>query len=157
MTQLHFYRVSNSPFVPVLAALLRRYVDNGLRTIVRGVSLQRMEKMDKELWSIPGDGFLPHGMANSAYEAEHPILMTVEKRVIGPADGLVAIDGAEVELEEASEFKRISFVFEREASDELNSARKHWKLFSDSEHPMQYWNYEDGRWAKVAEANAPAS
>lgn len=157
MTQLHFYRVSNSPFVPVLAALLRRYVDNGLRTVVRGVSLQRMEKMDKELWSIPGDGFLPHGMANSAYEAEHPILMTVEKRVIGPADGLVAIDGAEVELEEASEFKRISFVFEREASDELNSARKHWKLFSDSEHPMQYWNYEDGRWAKVAEANAPAS
>ena len=157
MTQLHFYRVSNSPFVPVLAALLRRYVDNGLRTVVQGVSLQRMEKMDKELWSIPGDGFLPHGMANSAYEAEHPILMTVEKRVIGPADGLVAIDGAEVELEEASEFKRISFVFEREASDELNSARKHWKLFSESEHPMQYWNYEDGRWAKVAEANAPAS
>ena len=157
MTQLHFYRVSNSPFVPVLAALLRRYVDNGLRTVVRGVSLQRMEKMDKELWSIPGDGFLPHGMANSAYEAEHPILMTVEKRVIGPADGLVAIDGAEVELEEASEFKRISFVFERGASDELSSARKHWKLFSESEHPMQYWNYEDGRWAKVAEANAPAS
>ena len=157
MTQLHFYRVSNSPFVPVLAALLRRYVDNGLRTVVRGVSLQRMEKMDKELWSIPGDGFLPHGMANSAYEAEHPILITVEKRVIGLADGLVAIDGAEVELEEASEFKRISFVFEREASDELNSARKHWKLFSESEHPMQYWNYEDGRWAKVAEANAPAS
>ena len=157
MTQLHFYRVSNSPFAPVLAALLRRYVDNGLRVIVRGVSLQRMEKIDKELWSVPGDGFLPHGMANCDYEAEHPVLITVERRVAGPADGLVAIDGAEVELEEASEFKRISFVFERETSDELSSARKHWKLFSEAGHPMQYWNYENGRWSKAAEANAPAS
>ena len=157
MTQLHFYRVSNSPFVPVLAALLRRYVNSGLRTVVRGVSLQRMEKIDKELWSFPGDGFLPHGMANCTYEAEHPILITVEKRAAGSADGLVAIDGAEVELEEANDFKRISFVFEERASDELNSARKHWKLFSKSGHPMQYWNYKNGRWTKAAEANAPTS
>ena len=157
MTQLHFYRVGNSPFVPVLAALLRRYFDSGLRTVVRGVSLQRMEKIDKELWSNPGDGFLPHGMANCAYEAEHPILLTTEKRVAGSADGLVAIDGAQVGLEEANDFKRISFVFERQVSDDLNSARKHWKLFSDSGHPMQYWDYEDSRWTKAAEANAPAN
>ncbi len=157
MTQLHFYRVSNSPFVPVLAALLRRYFDSGLRTIVRGVSLQRMEKIDKELWSIPGDGFLPHGMANCAYAAEHPILVTIEKRVVGPADGLVAIDGAQVGLEEANDFKRISFVFEGQVSDELSSARKHWKLFSDSGHPMQYWDYKNGRWTKAAEVNAPTS
>ena len=157
MTQLYFYRVSNSPLVPVLAALLRRYVASGLRTIVRGVSLQRLEKIDKELWSVPGDSFLPHGLASCAYEAEHPILMTVEKRGIRPADGLVAIDGAQVDLEEANDFKRISFVFEKHVSDELNSARKHWKLFSGSGHPMQYWDYENGRWMKAAEANAQTS
>ena len=155
MTQLYFYRVRNSPLVPVLAALLRRYVDSGLRTVVRGASLQRMEKLDKELWSIPGESFLPHGMAGSAYDGEHPVLITTEKRGIRPTDGLVVIDGAQVEPEEANDFKRISFVFEEHISNELNSARKHWKLFSNSGHPMQYWDFDNGRWKKVAEANTP--
>ena len=157
MTQLYFYRVSNSPLVPVLAALLRRYVDSGLRTVVRGASLRRMEQVDKDLWSIPGDGFLPHGMAGCDYEAEHPVLLTVEKSSNQDADGLVAIDGAQVEPGEADDFKRISFVFEEHVSSDLNSARKHWKQFSDAGHPMQYWDYENGRWKKVAEANVPAS
>ena len=155
MTQLYFYRVSNSPLVRVLAALLRRYVDSGLRTVVRGASLRRMERLDKDLWSFPGDGFLPHGMAGCAYEAEHPILLTVEKHGDQAADGLVAIDGAQVEPEEANNFMRISFVFEGHVSSELNSARKHWKLFSDAGHPMQYWDDENGRWNKVAEENGP--
>lgn len=154
MALANFYQISGQPPEDALTAILRKSLSSGLTVAVRGVSEPRMQALDKRLWCRPGDSFLPHGMAGGEFDSEQPVLLTADSAYTGAADSLVSIDGAKVGVEELSKFKRVSLIFEKRNPDDLNSARSHWKKFSETGCPLYYWSDETGSWKLKASENA---
>ena len=87
MGTVFFYHLSRDPLEATLATLLGKARQAGWRVAVRGVESERLKRLDEMLWQAGGDGFLPHGLAGGAQDADHPILLTCEA---GPPTGPIA-------------------------------------------------------------------
>ena len=65
---------------------------------------------------------------------------------------LMAVDGAEVGLEEARAFERVCLLFEGADPAAVEAARGQWRRLTEGGVPAVYWSEESGSWAKKAES-----
>ena len=73
-----FYHLTQRPLEATLPMLLTKALQAGWRVAVRGRDAGRMAWLDEKLWLGPEDGFLPHGLAGGAHEADQPVLLTTQ-------------------------------------------------------------------------------
>lgn len=152
MAAAWFYHLTRSPVETTLQMLLPKALGAGWRIVVRGTDRAALERLDTVLWQ--GDGFLPHGLAGGPHDAEQPVLLTTEAEAPNGAACLMAVDGAEVSIEEAKGFERVCLLFEGADAAAVEAARAQWKRLTEGGLPAVYWSEESGSWAKKAESGS---
>lgn len=145
-----FYHLTRRPLEQTLPVLLGKAREAGWRIAVRGPDAGRLDWLDEKLWQGPDDGFLPHGVAGGAHDADQPILLTTGAAANDPAC-LMTVDGAEVTPEEVQALERVCILFDGHDPEALGRARSQWKALTDAGCSAQYWSEESGRWEKKAE------
>lgn len=153
MAEVFFYHLTRTPLEVTLPDLLEKTLSRDWKAVVRGTSAQRLEWLDKVLWTASDDSFLPHGLAGGEQDADQPILLTTSNETPNLADILMAVDGAEVDVNEVSDFSRVCIIFDGNDEVALNGARAQWKTLTDAGVPATYWSQESGNWAKKASKN----
>ncbi len=151
MGAAYFYHLTRSPFDQALPQLLERALGAGWRVAVRGQDEDRLRWLDEKLWLGPEDGFLPHGLAGGAYDAQQPVLLTTGAAANDPACWML-IDGATPDPAEIKATDRTCILFDGHNEAALNTARGQWKTLVDAGCAATYWSEESGRWEKKAES-----
>ncbi len=144
-----FYHLTESPLEATLPMLLTKSRQAGWRVLVRGPA-PLLQRLDQVLWEGDPDGFLPHGMAGGAHDADQPILLGDV-----PADGfdcVMSVGGAAITSSEVGLAQRVCVLFDGADGEALQTARDQWKGLTGEGCQAQYWAQDDGRWVKKAEA-----
>lgn len=144
-----FYHMTTQPVEVTLPMLLGKARGAGWRVVVRGRTAGLLDRLDEQLWM--GEGFLAHGRAGGAYDADQPILLTQDPDRPNGATCLVSVDGADIAPEEVESSDRVMVLFDGQDGDAVARARVQWKALTDSGCQAQYWAQDGGRWEKRAE------
>ena len=151
MGAAYFYHLTRRPLEVALTELLEAARKRDMRVAVRGPELARLAWLDEKLWASPEDGFLPHGMAGGAHDADQPVLLTTGAASNG-ATCLMSVDGAEVTVDEVGTLDRVCVLFDGNDPAALDVARGQWKALTGAGAAAQYWSEESGKWEKKAES-----
>lgn len=152
MGAVYFYHLTERPLEATLPILLEKSVAAGWRVELRGVTPERADWLDAQLWQGGArESFLPHGRAGGTHDADQPILLTHAGQGAPGASCLVAYDGAELSPEEVAGAARAMILFDGRNEAAVQVARGQWKTLTDAGCAAQYWAYEGG-WIKKAEA-----
>lgn len=144
--EVFFYHMTLTPLEATLPVLLTRSLQNDWRVVVRGRNVQQLNWLDEKLWLEPEDGFLPHGRAGGAHDADQPVLLTDGTDIPNSADALISIGGAEVTADEMTEMTRVSILFDGNDPDAVAHARSQWKAVVAAGCTAKYWSQDSGRW-----------
>ena len=154
MGAVFFYHLTRQPLEAVLPTLLARAQGAGWRVAVRGGTEQRMDWLDDKLWLGPEDQFLPHGRAGGPFDADQPVLLTTGAAA-NDAACVMAVDGAEVSVEEVTALERVCVLFDGNDPAAVEAARGQWRTLTEAGCAAQYWSQDSGQWQKKAESPAP--
>lgn len=146
-----FYHLTQRPLVDTLRMLLTKSRANGWNVVVRGAHAEGLEALDKALWLGAEDGFLPHGIAGGAQDADQPILLTTAADAPNAPHCVMSVHGAEVSADEIAALDRVCILFDGDDEQALNVARGQWKALKEAGASAQYWSEESGSWEKKAE------
>jgi DNA polymerase III subunit chi len=146
-----FYHLSRKSLAETLVMLLGKSLDNRWRVAVRGTDASALAALDQALWRGPEDGFLPHGMAGGAQDADQPVLLTTTADAPNQPNCVMSVHGAEVSAEEVGALDRVCILFDGMDEAAVAHARTQWKALKDAGASAQYWSEESGRWEKKAE------
>lgn len=149
MPAARFYHLTDIQPEGLLPSLIARAFEAGMTVALRGTDRDRMAALDLALWSW--DGFVPHGMAGGAHDADQPVLMvwdtTPAPNLPNAPKCLIALDGCDVGLDEAQTLERVLILFDGSDPAALDVARGQWRALTGAGVPAEYWNRESGRWA----------
>ena len=154
MGAAYFYHLTRRPLEATLPVLLDRARHAGWRVAVRGTDVGRMAWLDEKLWLGPEEGFLPHGLAGGAHDADQPILLTTECTIPNAAVCLMTVEGAEVAPDEVASLQRTCILFDGNDPSSVELARAQWRTLTGARCSAQYWSQETGPWTKKAESAA---
>ena len=150
MGMVLFYHHMRGTVEETVATLLTRAISQGWRVMLRGTDAGRLERLDARLWTDPPDGFLPHGQAGGAHDADQPVLIGTGAAVNG-ARALLLVDGALASVEEAAAMERVWLLFEGADAAAVEAARGEWRRLTGAGVAAQYWSDAGGRWAMQTE------
>lgn len=151
MGAAYFYHLTRRPLADTLMMLLGKSLENGWKVAVRGTDQAGLEALDASLWLGPQEGFLPHGIAGGAQDADQPVLLTTSADAANGPQCVMAVHGAEVTAEEVAKLDRVCILFDGNDEVALGKARAQWKSLKDAGASAQYWSEDSGRWEKKAE------
>ncbi|MEL7026454.1 MAG: DNA polymerase III subunit chi [Pseudomonadota bacterium] len=145
-----FYHLTRSPVENTLGVLLPKALSAGWRVAVRCPNEDVLDRLDEALWR--GDGFLPHGRAGGAHDADQPVLLTTATRAANDPNCLMVLGQSEIATEEVNTLDRVCLLFEGADPTAVEAARTRWKRLTEAGVSAVYWSEETGSWVKKAEA-----
>lgn len=152
MGAAYFYHLTDTPLDATLPMLIGKAREAGWRVLVRGTDPDLLKRLDEQLWQGADDGFLPHGLAGGAHDADQPVLLGDV-----PSDGfacVMSVAGADVTPDEVGAAERICILFDGQDEAAVQTARGQWKTLTIAGCAAQYWAQEGGRWTKKAESGS---
>ena len=155
MSEVFFYHLLQQSLEQVLPLLLEKTLQRDWRAVVQAGSAERVESLDKLLWTWRDDNFMPHARAGDARFADsaahQPIWLTSGDDRPNNAQALFLVDGA---MREAFDgFVRCVVIFDGRDGDALANARSHWKKLQAAGHTLTYWQQNAAKkWEKQATA-----
>ena len=157
MTEIGFYHLTRSPLGQALPRLLEKALVAGHHVVLRGSDEERLEHLNRNLWTYENDSFLPHGGKGDGEAGRQPIWLTTTVENPNGASVLVLVDGAAAD--DLAGYARCLELFDGNDADQLDGARRRWKAVLAAGHVCTYWQQtERGGWTKAHEAGrAPAS
>lgn len=150
MPLVMFYHLMRGTVEDTAAVLLPRALARGWRAMLRGTDEGRLDRLDLRLWTVPEDGFLPHGREGGPRDADQPVLLGTGAAVNG-AQALLLVDGAVASLDEARAMERVWLLFEAADPAAVEAARGEWRRLTGAGIAAQYWDDESGRWQMKTE------
>lgn len=151
MSAVYFYHLTHSTLDATLPMLVSKARGAGWRVLVRSPNLPLLDRADELLWGGAPDGFLPHGRAGGANDADQPVLLA-ETASVDAFDCLMCIGGDALNAEEVGAVERTCVIFDGHDGDALTQARGQWKALTDAGCKAQYWAQGDGTWIMKAES-----
>lgn len=151
MGKAMFYHLTQRPLETVLLQLLERIGGQGWRVAIKGMASNRLEWLDQKLWLGPEEGFLAHGLAGGAHDADQPVLLTLEDSFPNGPQVLMSIDGAEVSAPQVQAMERVCILFDGHSAPAMATARDQWRALTEAGVAAEYWSEESGRWEKKRE------
>ena len=147
--EIYFYHLERRSLEQVLPTLLERSLERGWRAAVQAASVERVEALNTLLWTYREESFLPHGTASDGSPAAHPIYLTATDENPNGAQVRFLVDGAE--LDDASPYARVVFIFDGRDDDAVARARAAWQAAKAKGHLVSYWQQDaEGHWQKKA-------
>lgn len=147
-----FYHLTQRPLADTLRMLLEKSLANGWRVAVRGTDRAGLAQLDEALWLEPKEAFLPHGLEGGPFDAAQPVLLQTGMDSVNGAACLMAVQGAEIGVEETRTLERVCVLFDGHDDAALARARSQWKALTGAGIAAQYWSEQSGRWEKMAQS-----
>lgn len=148
MTELGFYHLTRSGLDQALPRLLEKIRAAGHRVVLRAADEERLDQLDRLLWTFRNDSFLPHGTSHDGHGAAQPIWLTTGTDTPNAASVLVLIDGAEAA--DASSFERVLELFDGRDTEAVARARARWRWAEGQGMERVYWQQDErGRWQRA--------
>ena len=142
-----FYHLTRTPLEPALGRLLLRILEAGRRVIVRASSNERVEALNRALWTFDPASFLPHGSAADGDAELQPVYLTMGEERPNGADVLVLVDGAEADP--APPFERCLYLFDGRDPEAVRAARAVWKRWRERGLKLVYWQQGERGWQRA--------
>jgi DNA polymerase-3 subunit chi len=148
MVEVGFYQLQRSALEPALARLLEKVLASGQRAVVRTSSPDRVEALNRALWTFGQGSFLPHGSRDDGHAEDQPVFLTASADHPNGATVLVLVDGAEAEP--ASPFERCLYLFDGNDGQAVEQARALWRQWRARGAKVTYWQQtERGGWQQA--------
>jgi DNA polymerase-3 subunit chi len=141
-----FYHLTRSALEPALGRLLERVLDNGVRAVVRAASAERAEAINRALWQVGRDSFLPHGSRADGNAEDQPVFLTDREDYPNGAQVLVLVDGAEAD---PAAFRRCLYLFDGKDEQAVERARDLWRRWRERGLALTYWQQTERGWQKA--------
>ena len=148
MSEVLFYHLTQSPVEATLPSLLEKSLERDWTVCIRGASQERMEALDRHLWTFREDSFLPHGLDTSEHSGLQPIVLTTKNGPHDGADVLMLIDGVWEDPEVAKQYQRVCAFFDGNDPDAVSESRSQWTTYKDAGIEVKYWAQENGSWTQ---------
>ena len=149
MAEIGFYHLTRSSLEEALPRLLEKAYAAGQRAVVRVGDAERLELLNRTLWTYDKESFLPHGTRSDGHPERQPIYLTVGSENPNGATLLFLVDGAEAS--DASGFARCFDLFDGADPEAVERARGRWRAAVAQGHSCVYWQQNDrGGWTKAA-------
>jgi DNA polymerase-3 subunit chi len=146
VTEIGFYHLTRTGPDQALPALLGRTLGGGERAVVRCLSPERVEALDRLLWECKEPDWLPHGSERTGNAELQPIWLTTSEECPNGARFLFLLDGAEAA--EPGAWARIFDLFDGQDEAALAAARRRWTAAKSAGHAATYWRQGERGWAK---------
>ena len=149
VTEVYFYHLERRTLEEVLPTLLERSLERGWRAAVQATSEERVEALDTLLWTYREESFLAHGTARNGHVEAHPIYLTSGGDNPNGAQVRFLVDGAE--LDDASPYTRVVYMFDGRDEAAVAQARAEWQKAKAHGFSVSYWQQDsEGRWQQKA-------
>lgn len=150
MTEVGFYHLTRSTLETALPRLLEKAYAAGRKVVVRVGDPERLEPLNRALWTYGNASFLPHGTRTDGDPERQPIYLTAEQDNPNGADLLVLVAGAEAP--DLAAFERCLDLFDGKDEVALAHARERWRQVLAQGHKLVYWQQNaQGGWIKAME------
>lgn len=150
MAEVGFYHLTRSTLEDALPRLLEKAYATGQRILVRAGDAERVELLNRHLWTYAKESFLPHGTRADGFAEEQPIFLTAGADNPNGARLLVLVDGAPAT--DLAGFDRCLDLFDGGDPEAVERARARWREALGRGHRCVYWQQDErGRWIKAAE------
>jgi DNA polymerase-3 subunit chi len=150
LTEVGFYHLTRSTLEEALPRLLEKAYAVGMRAVVRVGDPERLELLNRALWTYSKDSFLPHGAKGDGYPERQPIWLTGEAENPNGATLLVLVE--DPPAPDLAEYARCLRLFDGGDPAAVERARERWREALAQGHRCVYWQQNDrGGWAKAAE------
>jgi DNA polymerase III subunit chi len=150
-----FYHLTRTALEPALGRLLERVLASGQRAVVVASSPERVEALNRALWTFGRDSFLPHGTRDDGFAEDQPVFLTAEADYPNGATVLVLVDGAE--LEPPPQFARCLCLFDGNDEAAVAQARALWRKRQALGEALTYWQQTERGWQKAMAATEAAA
>ncbi len=145
--EIGFYHLTRSSLEEALPRLLEKILAAGHRVVLRARSRERLEQLDRHLWTYRRDSFLPHGTRADGFAERQPVYLTTEIENPNRATVLVLVEGAPHEGLEG--FERVLDLFDGSEPEAVEGARRRWREARAAGHHVVYWQQDErGRWRR---------
>lgn len=147
MTTVQFYHLTTTPLERALPKLLERALSGGYRVCLVAQSDERVEQLNKLLWTYDPVSFLPHGSDKDEQPENQPILISTGIEPVNSANLLVVTDGRSVDQ---PKFERILDVFDGNDPQATVAARARWTEYKNAGYELTYFSQNvQGGWQKA--------
>jgi len=149
LSEYGFYHLTRSSLDQALPRLLEKALESGKRVVLRTTEPERLDQLDRLLWTYRPDSFLPHGSAADGHGALQPIWLTTGMDRPNEATILVVVDGAAAD--DARGFERVLELFDGRDPEAVQAARQRWRWAEGEGMERVYWQQDErGRWQRAA-------
>jgi DNA polymerase III subunit chi len=153
MIEYGLYHLTRTALEPALGRLLERVLASGQRAVVVASSPERVQALNRALWTFGRDSFLPHGSREDGFAEDQPVFLTDHADYPNGAAVLVLVDGAEVEP--PPQFTRCLYLFDGNDEAALTQALALWHRLRESGASLTYWQQTERGWQKAIETADP--
>jgi DNA polymerase III subunit chi len=147
LTEIGFYHLTRSTLEDALPRLLEKAYVGGSRVVVRVGDPERLELLNRALWTYGKDSFLPHGTRADGFAEVQPIYLTTQIENPNAASILALVHDAEAP--DLASFGRCLDLFDGGDPEAVSRARARWRAAAAAGHGCVYWQQsERGGWTK---------
>ena len=144
--ELSFYHIASGNLASAVVKLLEKIYSTGKRCIFYSPIPDRVQLIDKTLWTFSTNAFIPHGGKSLGFADQQPIYFTSE--IENPNNATVAVFVDSFDYKNWSDkFEKILFVFEDPNAAE--AASKIYKDLKNCGENVNYWKQSAKGWEKV--------
>lgn len=149
MPEYGFYHLTRTPVEQALPKLLEKMLATGKPTLIRLGLKERLELIDRALWTYEPDSWLPHATLSEPFSEHQPILLTTQSNGNpNHAAYLVLIDQADATG--AEDFERVLELFDGNDQRAVQAARERWSWAKSAGFTLVYWQQnERGGWQRA--------
>lgn len=151
MTTIQFYHLLSTSRERAVPKLMEKALGSGARVVMLLPEAGALKQMSDALWTANDNGFLPHGTAEDAQAADHPIVLALNETNPNGAGILCVLNGSKVES--AGTYEKVLDVFDGADEAAVSAARERWAHYKTQGFTLQYVKQQPGGgWKIEAEA-----
>src|ERR1043166_2434969 len=137
MTEIRFYHLAHTNLEQALPELLEKVLQKNGRAVVMASSNERVETLNRLLWTYKDHSFLPHGSRADGHAPDQPVWLTDADENPNGAKFLFLTDGAR--SEKLKDFDMVCEIFEEAHEGAVEAARARWSEYKNSGFSLTYW------------------
>lgn len=128
--------------------LLEKIFLSGSRAVFFSPITERVDIINKTLWTYSTNAFIPHGDKRMGFEEQQPIYFTDVFKNPNNASILVLVDTFDLTNKEYENFEKIMLIFED--ISKVDEIEKVYRSLKDNGKNVNYWKQSPKGWEKLS-------
>ena len=142
------YQSISGNLAGVAVKLLEKIFLSGSRAVFFSPITERVDIINKTLWTYSTNAFIPHGDKRMGFEDQQPIYFTDVFKNPNNASILVLVDTFDLTNKEYKNFEKIMLIFED--ISKVDEIEKIYRSLKDNGKNVNYWKQSPKGWEKLS-------